>query len=136
VFILGIDDHMGSHAAAAIDGDERLVGVLSVRADRCQCARLLDWAASFEPRCWAIEGASGRGALLAHQLVRAGEQVVDVPAALSARALLLDSGRKDKSDPRNARSAAMVALRHPHGRAQMERARQSSRVGRGGSASR
>ena len=38
--------------------------------------------------------------------------VVDVPAALSARARLLDSGRKDKTDAHDARSAAIVALRH------------------------
>jgi transposase len=35
-----------------------------------------------------------------------------VPPALSARARLLDSGRTDKSDPHDARSAAVVALRH------------------------
>ena len=34
------------------------------------------------------------------------------PAALSARARLLDSGRNDKTDAHDARSAAIVALRH------------------------
>jgi len=38
--------------------------------------------------------------------------VLDVPAALSARARLLDSGHKDKTDPFDARSAAIVALRN------------------------
>jgi hypothetical protein len=55
--------------------------------------------------------------LLAQQLVASGETVVDVPAALSARARLLDSGRKDKTDPYDARSAAIVALRHRNLRA-------------------
>ncbi len=41
---------------------------------------------------------------------RAGETVLDVPPALSARARLLDSGHKDKTDPYDARSAAIVAL--------------------------
>ena len=61
---------------------------------------------------WAVEGATGHGALLAQQLVASGETVVDVPAALSARARLLDAGRKDKTDAHDARSAAIVALRH------------------------
>jgi transposase len=51
---------------------------------------------------------------VAQQLVGAGETVLDVPAALSARARLLDSGRSDKTDAHDARSAAIVALRH-HG---------------------
>jgi len=110
VFIIGIDPHKGSHTAVAIDGDERLVGELLVCADRRQRERLLGWAAEFEPRVWAVEGATGTGALLAQQLVSAGETVLDVPPALSARARLLDSGHKDKTDPYDARSAAIVAL--------------------------
>jgi len=112
VFIIGIDPHKGSHTAAVIDHQEQLVGELSVCADRRQRDRLLRWAAPFEPRLWAVEGATGHGALLAQQLVASGERVVDVPAALSARARLLDSGRKDKTDAHDARSAAIVVLRH------------------------
>jgi transposase len=112
VFIIGIDPHKGSHTAAVIDRDEQVVGEVSVRADRRQRERLLGWAAPFTPRLWAVEGATGHGALLAQQLVASGETVVDVPAALSARARLLDSGRKDKTDPHDARSAAIVALRN------------------------
>jgi transposase len=117
VFIIGIDPHKGSHTAAVIDCDEQLVGELSLQADRRQRDRLLAWAAPFEPRLWAVEGATGHGALLAQQLVASGETVVDVPAALSARARLLDVGRKDKTDPHDARSAAIVALRHRNLRA-------------------
>ena len=117
MFIIGIDPHKGSHTAAVIDGDEQLVAQLALRADRSQRDRLLGWAREFEPRLWAIEGANGTGALLAQQLVGAGETVVDVPAALSARARLLDSGRNDKTDSHDARSAAIVALRHRNLRA-------------------
>jgi transposase len=117
VFIIGIDPHKGSHTAVAIDDDERLVGELSVRADRRQGERLLCWAAEFEPRLWAVEGASGVGTLLAQQLVGAGGTVLDVPPALSARARLLDSGHKDKTDPFDARSAAIVASRNRNLRA-------------------
>jgi transposase len=117
VFIIGIDPHKGSHTAAVIDCDEQVVGKLSVQADRRQRDRLLAWAEPFEPRLWAVEGATGHGALLAQQLVASGERVVDVPAALSARARWLDSGRKDKTDAHDARSAAIVALRHQNLRA-------------------
>src|SRR4029077_4016749 len=110
VFIIGVDTHKGSHTAVAIDGDERFVGELLVRADRRQRERLLRWALEFEPRLWAVEGATGTGALLAQQLVGAGETVLDVPAALSARARLLDSGHKDKTDSPSAGSAAIVGL--------------------------
>ena len=91
MFIIGIDPHKRSHTAAVIDGDETVVAQLSLRADRRQRDALLRFAAPFSPRLWAVEGASGVGELLAQQLVHAGETVVDVPPALSARARLLDA---------------------------------------------
>jgi transposase len=112
VFIIGIDPHKASHTATVIDGDEQLLAELRVGADRDQRDRLLGWADRFMPRVWAVEGATGTGALLAQQLVAAGEIVLDVPPALSARVRLLDSGHKDKTDVYDARSAAIVALRH------------------------
>jgi transposase len=112
MFVIGVDPHKGSHTAAALDVDERVHGELRVRADRHQQRHLLAWAESFSPRTWAIEGATGTGALLAQQLVAVGEVVLDVPPTLSARARLLDSGSTDKTDPHDARSAAIVALRH------------------------
>jgi transposase len=54
----------------------------------------------------------GLGWLLAQQLVAAGETVVDVPPTLTARARLLDAGSGSKTDRHDARSAAIVALRH------------------------
>lgn len=112
MFIIGIDPHKGSHTAVVIDRDEQLVGETTLRADRHQRDRLLAFAAPFAPRLWAVEGATGVGALLAQQLIGAGETVVDVPPAMSARARLLDAGRKDKNDRHDARSTAIVALRH------------------------
>lgn len=111
--MIGIDPHKRSHTAVILDETERLMGELRVQADRRQRAQLLRFAAPFEPRCWAIESASGLGWLLAQQLVAAGEVVLDVPPALSARVRLLNSGRNDKTDSHDARSAAVVALRHP-----------------------
>lgn len=113
MFIIGIDPHKGSHTAAAIDRSEVVLDTIRVDADRHQRARLLAWAQSFVPRTWAIEGATGMGALLAQQLVAAGERVVDVPPKLSSRVRLLESGRIDKTDPNDARAAAIVGWRNP-----------------------
>jgi transposase len=112
MFIIGIDPHRGSHTAAVLDAAEEVLDELRVNADVRQRQRLLDWAEPFTPRLWAVEGATGTGALLAQQLVAAGEHVVDVPSTLSARVRLLDSGRSDKTDSHDARAAAVVALRH------------------------
>jgi transposase len=112
MFVIGIDPHRGSHTAAVLDREERVHAELRVRADHRQRDRLMAWAAVFEPRTWAVEGATGTGALLAQQLVAAGEVVLDVPPTLSARVRLLDAGRSDKTDSHDARSAAIVALRH------------------------
>ena len=49
---------------------------------------------------------------MAQQLVAAGEVVLDVPPTLSARVRLLADAKIDKTDAHDARSAAVVALRH------------------------
>ena len=113
MFIIGIDPHKRSHTAVAVDRSETVLDTIRVDADRHQRSRLLEWATRFEPRTWAVEGATGMGAMLAQQLVGAGEHVLDVPPKLSARVRLLERGRIDKTDPNDARSAAIVALRTP-----------------------
>ncbi|HUE59625.1 MAG TPA: IS110 family transposase [Acidimicrobiales bacterium] len=111
--IIGVDPHKGSHTAVAIDGQEAALGQLMVRASRRQVDQLLEWAAGFEKRTWAIESAGGLGYLLSQQLVIAGETVLDVPATLAARVRLLGSGKSNKNDPNDALSVAVAALRAP-----------------------
>jgi transposase len=113
MFVIGIDPHKGSHTAVVVDRDEHVIDTIRVDAGRDQRQRLLAWATHFEPRTWAVEGAARLGAMLAQQLVAAGEHVVDVPAKLSSRVRLLESGKIDKTDPNDARSAAIVAWRSP-----------------------
>jgi transposase len=113
VFTIGIDPHKATHTAAVVDGSEVVVAELRFAADARQRDRLLLFAAPFVPRTWAIEQATGLGALLAQQLAAVGETVFDVPPTLSARVRLLDSTRTDKTDSHDARAAAIVALRHP-----------------------
>jgi transposase len=100
--MIGVDPHKGSHTAVAIDRDETELASVTVRATRRQVDELLEWAARFEERTWAIESAGGLGYLLARQLVAAGEQVLDVPATLAARVRVLGSGRSNKNDPNDA----------------------------------
>jgi hypothetical protein len=71
--MIGVDPHKGSHTAVAIDRDEARLAKMKVRATRRQVDQLLDWAARFKERTWAIESAGGLGYLLAQQLLNAGE---------------------------------------------------------------
>jgi transposase len=109
--MIGVDPHKGSHTAVAISPAEEPLGELRVRACAGQAQRLLDWAAAWPQRTWAIEGARGLGHLLAQQLLAAGEQVVDVQPKLGARVRLLASGDTNKNDPNDARSGLMITRR-------------------------
>jgi transposase len=102
--------HKGSHTAVAIDRREVPLGQLRVRASAAQAGRLVEWAAPWPERTWAVEGASGLGYLLARQLVAAGELVLDVQPKLGARVRLLATGATNKNDPNDARSVAIAAL--------------------------
>ena len=113
MMLIGIDPHKASHTAVVIDDSERELARVRITANKSQVAALLEFAESYQPRRWAIESAGGLGFLLAQQLVRAGEDVVDVPATLAARVRLLGSGRGSKNDPNDALSTAIAALRDP-----------------------
>jgi transposase len=111
--IIGVDPHKASHTAVAIDDREGELDRTRVRATRKQTLQLLEWAQPLGTRTWAIESAGGLGYLLAQQLVDAGETVVDVPATLVSRVRVLATGRSDKTDPNDALSVAIAALRAP-----------------------
>jgi transposase len=110
--MIGVDPHKSSHTAVAIAETEDEVAAKKVRATRSQVAQLLAWAEPFPSRTWAVESASGLGFLLAQQLVAAGEVVLDVPATLVSRTRLLAAGRTEKTDPNDALSVAVTALRN------------------------
>jgi transposase len=109
--MIGIDPHKGSHTAFAIDGREKQLGKVRVSASARQAEVLLQWAARWPTRSWAIEGARGLGHLLAQQLIAADQRVLDVPPKLAARVRLLNSGQINKNDDNDARSVAIAALR-------------------------
>jgi transposase len=67
----------------------------------------------FGDRVWAIEGCNGAGRHIAHRLVADGETVMDVPAKLSAQVRVFATGNGRKTDPVDAHSVALAALRSP-----------------------
>ena len=111
--MIGVDPHKGSHTATMLDRAEREVMRIKVRAGRRQLVELLEWANGHEDRTWAVEAAGGMGYLLSQQLVAAGETVLDVPATLASRVRVLNTGQSTKSDPNDAHSVAVAALRAP-----------------------
>ena len=111
--MIGVDPHKGSHTATMLDRDERELRRIKVCAGNGQVGELLAWADGDRPRMWAVESAAGMGYLLAQQLVAAGETVLDVPATLASRVRVLASGQSTKTDPNDARSVAVAALRAP-----------------------
>jgi transposase len=62
-------------------------------------------------RVWAIEGCSGIGHHVAVRLLASGEEVVDVPPKLSARARVFSTGQGRKTDATDAHSVALVGTR-------------------------
>ncbi len=109
--MIGIDPHKASHTATAIDSAEQVLGQVRVRANRDQLDRLLEWAAGWPERTWAVENATGLGHLIAQQLLVAGETVLDVAPKLAAKARLLSDGDTNKNDPNDAKSVAVAGLR-------------------------
>jgi transposase len=111
--MIGVDPHKGSHTATMLDRTEQELRRITVRAGRRQVEQLLEWADGVKPRTWAVESAGGMGYLLSQQLVAAGEMVLNVPATLASRVRVLSTGQSTKSDPNDARSVAVAALRAP-----------------------
>ena len=86
MFVIGVDPHKGSHTAAVLNTTEEVISEQRLERRPASSSNTF-WSGPkpFVPRRWALEGASGTGALLARQLVAAGEHVVDVPPTLTAR---------------------------------------------------
>ena len=67
----------------------------------------------FGERVWAIKGCNEARRHIAHRLVADGETVMDVPAKLSAQVRVFATGNGRKTDPVDAHSVALAALRSP-----------------------
>ena len=91
--IIGMDPHKRSATIEVIDPTEVILGAGRFATDAAGYRAMLIYARRWPERVWAIEGTNGIGHHIAARLVRDGEQVVDVPAKLSARARVFVSGQ-------------------------------------------
>jgi transposase len=92
-------------------GDETVVGSGRFSTDRDGYAAMLRFTQRWPDRVWAIEGRAGIGRHIAVRLLAGGEEVVDVPPKLSARARVFATGQGRKTDATDAHSVALVGTR-------------------------
>ena len=78
---------------------------------RLVIAAMLRTARQWPERVWAIEGCNGIGHHVATRLLADGEQVIDVPPKLSARARMFTTGQGRKTDATDAHSVALIGTR-------------------------
>jgi transposase len=110
VFI-GVDPHRLSATIEVVDDRETVLVTGRFGTDKAGYAAMRKHVASYRDRVWAVEGSNGTGRPLAQRLLADGEHVVDVPAKLSARARLFDTGHNRKTDAHDAHAVAVVAVR-------------------------
>jgi hypothetical protein len=111
--IIGVDPHKRSATIEIINDREQVVGRGRFATDRDGYKAMLAAGRKHTDRLWAVEGCSGIGRHVAQRLVTDSETVVDVPAKLSAIARVFATAKGRKSDPVDAHSIAVVALRTP-----------------------
>ena len=110
VFI-GVDPHKLSATVEVVDDRETVLATGRFATDKAGYAAMRRHVAAWPDRVWAVEGSNGAGRPLAQRLLSDGEHVVDVPAKLSARARLFDTGHNRKTDAHDAHAVAVVAVR-------------------------
>ena len=111
VVVIGVDPHKASVTIEARDTREILRATGTFPTTRAGHAAMVKVARQWPRRVWAVEGARGVGRALVDRLVASGERVVDVPAKLSARSRVFDTGQGRKTDAHDAHAIVMVALR-------------------------
>jgi len=109
--IVAVDPAKRSHTVEVLDRDERVLATLRVENTTAGYRELRAFARRWRQRRWAVEGARGVGRQLAQRLVADGERVIDVPAKLSTRVRVLDTGHGRKNDPADAHAVGVAALR-------------------------
>ena len=109
--VIGMDPHKRSATIEVMTADEVIVGGGRFSTDHDGYAAMRRYADQWPDRVWAIEGCAGIGKHIAVRLVADGEQVVDVPPKLSARARVFATGQGRKTDATDAHSVALVGTR-------------------------
>ena len=109
--MIGMDPHKRSATIEAIDEREKVLTRGRFGTDSDGYRQMLAAGRAFSDRVWAVEGCNGVGRHIAQRLVADGETVLDVPAKLSARVRVFDTGQGRKTDPVDAHSVAVAGLR-------------------------
>ncbi|RKS74130.1 transposase [Motilibacter peucedani] len=109
--VIGTDPHKASATIEVVDEREVVHARGRFGMDRQGYALLLAYVRQWPCRVWAVEGANGTGRPLAQRLLADGERVLDVPAKLSARVRVLNTGQGRKTDATDAHSVAVAAVR-------------------------
>jgi len=112
--VIGMDPHKRSATIEVLDARERVLEQGRYETDTAGYKAMLAAGRRWPRRRWAVEGANGIGKHLAQRLIADGEEVLDVPAKLSARARVFSTGQGRKTDVTDAHSIAVVALRTPN----------------------
>ncbi len=109
--VIGMDPHKRSATIEVMTSDETVLGAGRFSTDRDGYAAMVKHAKQWPDRVWAIEGCQGIGRHIATRLLADGEQVLDVPPKLSARARVFATGQGRKTDATDAHSVALVGTR-------------------------
>jgi len=109
--VIGMDPHKRTVTIEVMDAQEQILRHQQFTTDAGGFDQMLAYTQAWPERTWAIEGCAGIGRHVAERLVLAGEQVVDVPAKLSARMRMFATGQGRKTDDTDAHSIALVGVR-------------------------
>ena len=114
MIVVGIDPHMKTHTAVAVDARTgRVAAETTIPCDEGGRAKLLSWARQLDDeRTFAIEDCRHVSSRLERFLLGRGESVKRVPPKLMARERRA-SRTYGKSDPIDAAAVAAAALREP-----------------------
>ncbi len=109
--VIGMDPHKRSVTIEVMTADERVLDGGRFATDVAGFRAMHDFVRRWPDRVWAIEGCNGIGRHVAMRLLDQGEEVVDVPPKLSARARVFSTGQGRKTDATDAHSVALVGTR-------------------------
>jgi transposase len=106
-----MDPHKRSVTIEVMDAEENVLGGGRFGTELTGYRSMLDYLKRWPDRVWAIEGCSGIGRHIAMRLLADGQEIVDVPPKLSARARVFSTGQGRKTDATDAHSVALVGTR-------------------------
>lgn len=109
--VVGMDPHKRSVTIEVMTADETVLGGGRFGTDVTGFKAMSEYVRQWPDRTWAVEGCGGIGRHIAQRLLAAGEEVVDVPPKLSARARVFATSQGRKTDATDAHSVALVGTR-------------------------